>query len=60
VTYGLAGDGRGSRFGGFWLPVLHSHAATDMPRALREQAGSRWNERVSGAFDAPIGDMEPS
>jgi len=42
------------------LPVLRSHAATDMPRALREQAGSLCNERVSGAFDAPIGDMEPS
>jgi len=60
VTYGLASDGRSTRFGGFWLPVLRSHAATDMPRALREQAGSLCNERVSGAFDAPIGDMEPS
>jgi hypothetical protein len=31
-----------------------------MPRALREQAGSLSSERGSGAFDAPIRDMEPS
>jgi len=43
-----------------FLFVLTLHVATDLLRALHEQARSIPTEGVSGAIDTPIDDVEPS